>query len=136
MLHILLAEDNLGDVLLVEEALQEHHLEYELHVVHDGADALQLIAQMGTSGGIPCPDVMLLDLNLPKVKGPQILSELRQHAGCAQIPVIVVSSSDAEKDRLAVAQLGIAHYFRKPSDFEAFMQLGAVVRQVTAEKKP
>ncbi len=136
MLNILLAEDNVGDVLLVEEALLEHQIENKLHVVRDGADALRFIAQMGKPGELPCPDLMLLDLNLPKIKGHQVLSELRQHTTCAQTPVIVVSSSDAEKDREMMAQLGVSDYFRKPSDFEAFMLLGAVVRRVAAEKIP
>ena len=134
MLQIFLVEDNLGDIYLVQQALEEHRIDHELHVVQDGADALRFIAQMGKPGEPPCPDVMLLDLNLPKVKGSEVLSEFRQHPECALTPVIVVSSSDAERDRARMAEFGIAHYFRKPSDFDAFMQLGAVIQKVIAEK--
>ncbi len=134
MLQILLAEDNAGDVMLVQKALEEHHIDHQLHLVRDGADALRFIGQMGKPGQAPCPDVMLLDLNLPKIKGPEVLSEFRQHPECAHTPVIVVSSSDAEKDRARMAELGVSHYFRKPSDFDDYMKLGAVVRKVMGEE--
>ena len=72
-LRILLAEDNLGDVLLVQEALKSHKIPHELHVVRDGDEALAIIEHMGEPDGIPCPDLMLLDLNLPKVDGAEAL---------------------------------------------------------------
>lgn len=130
MYQILLAEDNPGDVLLVQQALEDYNVQYQLHIVHDGAAAIEFIGHMGKAGSVPCPDLMLLDLNLPKVKGPEILREFRNHPECAETPVIVVTSSDAEKDRAQTALLGISEYFRKPSDFDAFMQLGALVRKV------
>jgi CheY-like chemotaxis protein len=133
-LQILLAEDNLGDILLVEQALEEHHLPHQLHVVRDGAEALEFVAHMGESGGAPCPDVLLLDLNLPKVDGPEILAEFRKHPQCARTPVIVVTSSDAHTDRVRMGELGIANYFRKPSDLDAFLELGAIVREVVEGK--
>lgn len=137
MKQILLAEDNPGDVFLVQQALEEHRIEHELHVVTDGAEALAYLARMGTPGAAPCPDLLLLDLNLPKVDGPQVLSEFRQHPDCAETPVIVVSSSDAERDRARLAPLGIARYFRKPTDLTAYLQLGALVREVVqVERDP
>ena len=78
-LHILVVEDNHADVVLFREALQHHDIEYELHVVGDGQSALQFVAQMETSPETPCPDLMLLDLNLPKIDGPAILQEFRKH---------------------------------------------------------
>jgi CheY-like chemotaxis protein len=131
-LHILLAEDNRGDVMLVERALAEHHIEHELHVVKDGGQAIAYVSCMGTPGHPPCPDVILLDLNLPIADGPQVLGEFRRHPECAKTPVIVVTSSDAARDRAKVAELGISHYFRKPSSLAGFMKLGAVVRDVVA----
>ena len=125
-----MAEDNPGDVLLVQKALQKHQIRHQLHVVRDGAEALEWLAHTGQPGGTPQPDLLLLDLNLPKVDGRQILGELRRHQDCAEVPVIVVTSSDAPKDRERAAELGISRYFRKPMDFEAFLQLGAVVRDV------
>ena len=129
-LQILIVEDNEGDVILFQEALEHHHIEHQLHVASDGRAALDYVARMGTSPEIPCPDVMLLDLNLPKADGGTILSEFRKHPECAETPVIVVTSSDAEKDRANVAGFQVARYFRKPSDLDAFMTLGAIVREV------
>jgi chemotaxis family two-component system response regulator Rcp1 len=130
MCEILLAEDNLGDIILVQKALQEFHVPHRLHVVRDGAEALAFVSHIGEPGGTPLPDLLLLDLNLPKVDGRQILIEFRKHPGCSHAPVIVVSSSDAPRDRGAMAELGIARYFRKPTDLDGFLQLGAVVLEV------
>jgi CheY-like chemotaxis protein len=132
MLHIFLAEDSQGDVFLVQQALRKHNISHELYVARDGEQALDFVARMGKPGGAPCPDLILLDLNLPKVDGPQILSEFRQHPECASTPVIVVTSSDAPKDRARMDELGINRYFLKPLDLDAFLQLGAVVREVVA----
>ena len=132
MLQILLAEDNLGDVIIVQEALQEHEIECDLHVVRDGSEAIEFVNRIGQAHGTPCPNLLLLDMNLPKVDGPQILSLLRNHPPCRYIPVIVVSSSDSEKDRAKMAELGISYYFRKPLDYSAFLELGAIVRRILA----
>ena len=133
-LRILLAEDNFGDVLLVQDALKSHKIPHELHVVRDGDEALAFIETMGEPDGTPCPDVMLLDLNLPKVDGPEVLGKFRKHPECAQTPVIVITSSDAHRDRERMAQFGIARYFRKPSDLNEFLKLGAVVLDVVEGK--
>jgi CheY-like chemotaxis protein len=130
MARIFLAEDNRGDVLLIRRALAEHGIEHELHVVHDGEAAITFLSRMGQPDGVPCVDLVLLDLNLPKVDGSQILRELRTHPQCADTPVIIVSSSNASSDRSRIAALGISHYFQKPSELDAFMRLGAVVRVV------
>jgi CheY-like chemotaxis protein len=130
LLNILLAEDNRGDVLLVRQALDEHHIPHTLHVVQDGAEAIEFIERMGEPGAAPCPDLMLLDLNLPKAEGPQVLAEFRKHPACAQTPVIVVSSSDAPRDRARIGELGVSYYFKKPSELDDFMKLGGVVKDV------
>jgi CheY-like chemotaxis protein len=130
LVHILLAEDNLGDVLLVQLALREHHIVHELHVVRDGGEALAFVARMGQPEGTPCPDLLLLDLNMPKADGAEVLEEFRKHPACAHTPVIAVTSSDTPKDRTLMAALGVDRYFRKPSDLEAFLKLGGVVREV------
>ena len=98
--------------------------------MRDGDEALAFLAQMGESGGVPFPDVLLLDLNLPKIDGPEVLAEFRRHPQCSSTPVIAITSSDAQKDRVRMASLGISSYFRKPSDLEEFMKLGAVVLEV------
>lgn len=129
-LRIFLAEDNKADVFLVRQALQAHQIEHELHVVSDGADAINYVLQMGRAENIPCPDLLLLDLNLPSADGPKILGEFRKHSTCSLTPVIIITSSDAPKDRARVAALGISYYFRKPMDLDEFMKLGAVVLKV------
>jgi CheY-like chemotaxis protein len=135
VLRILLAEDNLADILLVQKALEEHRITHELHVVRDGAEALAFLARVGQPGQIPCPDVVLLDLNLPKVDGPTVLSAVRRHPHCVHTPVVVVTSSDAERDRARMAELGATRYFKKPTDLDSYLQLGAVVREVAGERR-
>lgn len=135
MLQILLIEDNRGDVILVQHALEEHHLVYELQVVSDGEEALRFIQRMGSAGEPACPDLLLLDLNLPKIGGPEILGEFRKHPACVRTPVIVVSSSDAPRDRMKMDALGVSHYFRKPTEFDAFLGLGVIVKQVVASER-
>jgi CheY-like chemotaxis protein len=130
MQQILLAEDNKGDILLIRRALAEHGIQHELHVVLDGEQAIEFLARIGEPGGTPRLDLVLLDLNLPKVDGPRILAELRKNPESAATPVIIVSSSNAATDRVRIAKLGISHYFQKPSDLEEFMRLGAVVQDV------
>jgi DNA-binding response OmpR family regulator len=135
MIHILLAEDNIGDVMLVKEALAAHHIESELHVVEDGQKALDFVATMGEPECSPCPDLMLLDMNLPKADGATVLAAFRKHHACNLTPVIIVTSSDTAKDRQNVSTLGISHYFRKPSDFDEFMELGAIIREVLESRR-
>ena len=127
--HVLVAEDNYADVILFQEAFEHHQIEHQMHIVTEGQAALEYVARMGTSEETPCPDVMLLDLNLPKADGTSILREFRKHPKCEHTPVIVVTSSDAEKDRAKVAAFQVTRYLRKPSDFDAFMELGAIVRK-------
>jgi chemotaxis family two-component system response regulator Rcp1 len=131
-LQILLAEDNRGDVLLIQESLREHQIQHKLYVVRDGQEALDYVGRMPDE--VPYPDLVLLDLNLPKVDGSTVLSELRQHPESARVPVIVVTSSDSAKDKGRMAQLGISHYFRKPTEYEDYMRLGSIVKQVLEQQ--
>jgi CheY-like chemotaxis protein len=130
LFDILLAEDNPGDVLLVQQALEAHDVRHSLHVVRDGEQALAFIAGLLSGEQVHCPDLILLDLNLPKVDGAQVLAELRNTPECADTPVVVITSSDAPKDHDRVSALGVDHYFKKPSDFDSFLRLGAIVRDV------
>jgi CheY-like chemotaxis protein len=131
-IRILLAEDNHGDEFLVREALREHQVQHELHVMRDGLEAVHYIERMGDATDAPCPDVLLLDLNLPHRSGHELLQLFRAHPFCRNTPVIVITSSDAEKDRRRAAELGATRYFRKPSDVDEFIQLGAIVREVVS----
>ncbi len=132
-LQIMLAEDSALDLFLVEEALKHHHIPCVLHGCKDGVMALRYLEQVG-SHELPCPDLVLLDLHLPAVDGPEILTALRQHPTCARVPVIVTTSSDAPKDRATMTALGISHYFQKPKDLVGFMDLGRIILEVATSE--
>ena len=133
-LNVLLAEDNKGDVFLVHEALRAHSLEYEMHVATDGLDVERYLKMLGATPDARYPDVFLLDLNLPKSDGYDILNGFRSHPECAKVPVIIISSSDAPRDRQRAELLGATTYFRKPSDLAEFLLLGELVKQVVATR--
>jgi two-component system, chemotaxis family, response regulator Rcp1 len=127
-LRVLLAEDNPGDVVLVQEALRQQSLNFELVVVDDG-DKMRIFLE-NPEQNHPNPDVLLLDLNLPRVDGPDMFRLLRDHPCCCNAPLIVITSSDSPRDRAWTEEFRVAHYFRKPSSFDAFMELGGLVRSV------
>ncbi len=128
-LVIFLAEDNQGDVFLVDQALRKYGLVYRLIIASDGDTATELVERIGRD--LPCPDLLLLDVNLPKCDGGEVLAAFRRNPLCEHTPVIVVTSSDSPRDRARLADLEVAGYFRKPSDLDQFMELGALVRSVT-----
>jgi CheY-like chemotaxis protein len=139
---VLLAEDNPGDVFLVRRALEKHGLlEVELVVVEDGQAALRYIERVDADDSVACPNLALLDLNLPRATGSRILTRIRQSRRCRGIPIIIVTSSDSPLDRDAASQLGASAYFRKPGDLAGFMRLGQIVRdaldgQVSLTREP
>ena len=126
--EILLVEDNPADANLVEEALAEAQLEYRLSIVREGAQAIAFIDRLDADTTRPCPDIFLLDLNLPKVSGEEVLKRVRLSPACGAAKVLIVSSSDAPADRERAMALGASDYFRKPSDLDQFMELGPKVR--------
>ncbi|MBC7924455.1 MAG: response regulator [Bryobacteraceae bacterium] len=128
--HILIAEDNAGDVLLIQEALQFEKLDSKLIVHTDGEQMLRYIERID-AGEISCPDIVLLDLNLPKKNGHVLLERMKQSLVCGHVPVVIVTSSNSPADRQTAARLGVTEYLRKPSDFDEFMRLGALVRKLT-----
>ncbi|MGH9655220.1 MAG: response regulator [Bryobacteraceae bacterium] len=130
-LRVLLVEDNPGDVELVREALMARKLPYIMEVAQDFEAARDLIKSIGTAA--KCPDILLIDINLPKGSGLELLRLLRRQVGCESVPVIVVSSSNSPQDRARAAQFGIAHYFRKPSDLEEFLKLGSLVESAALQ---
>jgi chemotaxis family two-component system response regulator Rcp1 len=132
---VLLAEDNRTDVLMVEEAIEEQGLPIELHVVDDGEKACEFLEQTDRNPAAVKPDVLLLDLNLPKRTGKDVLACLRRSKVCHDIPVLIITSSDASKERDELARLGVARYFRKPASYDEFMKLGSVLQGVLDEYK-
>lgn len=130
-LTIILVEDNPGDVLLIREALTMAGLSYDLIVQPDGEQALAYIGRI-ESGELSCPDIVLIDLNIPRKSGDMVLARLRQGSVCAQVPVVIVTSSASPKDRAIVAGDRASVYFRKPSDYDEYMELGGLVRDLTS----
>jgi CheY-like chemotaxis protein len=118
---------------MVREALAHHGIDSELSCHKDGEQMLRYIDQID-AGELPCPDVILLDLNLPRHDGVALLTRLRRSPVCADVPVVVVTSSRADTDRDKAFQLGATKYFEKPIDYDDFLRLGAVVREVVLGK--
>jgi CheY-like chemotaxis protein len=127
---ILLAEDNDGDVFLVRRALEKRGLSHELVVAHNGEEAMiWLNANACKEQCHVTPNLILLDLNLPRVDGGQLLSHIRKTDTFSRTPVIVLTSSDSPKDRQMAMDLGANLYFRKPTDLASFMDLGRIVEE-------
>jgi CheY-like chemotaxis protein len=129
---ILLIEDNPSDVLLVREALEEYGVDCEVFVATDGERAVQFIEQAEASV-VPCPDLIVLDLNLPKRTGFEVLRVLRDNPTLGRTRVVILSSSDAPRDREDTARLGISDYIRKPTRLEEFLKIGAVLKGLLGE---
>lgn len=120
VIDILLVEDNPGDVELVRESLNEGKIRNELHVASDGVEAMDLLKR-GRFGNGQCPDLILLDLNLPRKSGREVLQEIKTDPGLKLIPVVVLTSSKAEEDILKSYNLHANCYVAKPVDLEQFM---------------
>ena len=126
-IRILLVEDQPADVRLTEEVLKQGKVANELYVAEDGEKAMQFLRQEGENAGKPRPDLVLLDLNLPKMDGREVLQELKADANLRSIPVVVLTTSEAEEDVLSSYSLHANAYVTKPVDFESFI---GVVRQI------
>lgn len=123
---VLLVEDEPADAHLVKVALREGNVLADLYQACDGVEALELLHRKGEEA-IPRPDLILLDLNMPRMDGRELLAALKEDDDLKSIPVIMLTTSDVERDVLASYQLGAAGYITKPVDFEQFV---AAVRQV------
>ncbi len=127
---ILLVEDNEADIFVIREVLGKCGFAFDLHSARDGEDALLYLKQIAGNGNRSCPDLLLLDLNVPKIPGIEVLRQLRGSLDCRRTPVVIVTSSDSEIDRRAVEALGVEAYFRKPSDLTAYLDLASVIKKV------
>jgi len=124
---ILLVEDSPADVRLTREALHEARVLNTLHVVQDGVAALAFLRRQGEFTGSPRPDLILLDLNLPRKDGREVLAEIKQDDDLKRIPVVVLTTSKAEEDILRSYSLHANAFVTKPVDFEQFID---VIRQI------
>jgi chemotaxis family two-component system response regulator Rcp1 len=120
-IHILLVEDNPGDVRLTVEALRGAKVANELHVVGDGEEAIEFLRQQGRHVDAPRPDIVLLDLNLPRLDGRDVLADIKADPDLAKIPIIVLTSSTAERDIQQSYELHANCYISKPVDFTEFI---------------
>ena len=120
-IEILLVEDNPGDVRLTREALKEGKVYSNLHTVKDGVEAMEFLRRQGKYSGVPRPDIILLDLNLPKKDGREVLQEIKTDGALKRIPVVVLTTSKAEEDVVRTYNLHANCYVTKPVDLEKFM---------------
>jgi CheY-like chemotaxis protein len=121
--EILLVEDNEGDVGLIEEVFEEAKIRNNLHVAEDGEEAMLYLHGEGKFSGSPRPDIILLDLNLPKKDGREVLREIKEDNTLRNIPVVILMTSNAEKDILRAYDLHANAYINKPLDFDQFIKV-------------
>ena len=126
-IDVLLVEDDPGDVLLIQEAFEHNKVHNTLSVAGDGVEALAFLRREGEHAGARRPDLILLDLNLPKKDGREVLAEIKADEALRSIPVVVLTTSEAEEDIVKSYNLHANAYVSKPVDFDRFIE---VVRQI------
>ena len=129
---LLIAEDNPADIGLIRLALMRHGIPFEIHLVSDGEAAVRFIEEVEVDDSALCPLLAILDLNLPRVSGDQVLRRLRLSVKWRLVPVVVMSSSLSVRDREQALVLGATAYFPKRSELEQFLELGAVIKNILA----
>ncbi len=123
MIEILLVEDNPGDVRLTQEALKDNKLRNNLSVVSDGVEAMRFLRRDGHYADAPRPDLILLDLNLPRMDGREVLKEIKEDEALKRIPVVVLTTSKAEEDIIKSYNLHANCFITKPVDLDRFIQI-------------
>lgn len=126
-IDVLLVEDDPGDVLMTREAFEDNKVANNLYVVNDGVMAMEFLRKEGQYVDAPTPDLVLLDLNLPRMDGREVLAALKEDPELRRIPVVVLTTSEAEEDVLRSYSLHANAYVTKPVDFSRFIE---VVRQI------
>lgn len=127
IMHVLLVEDNPGDIRLTQEAIKEGTVPKELHVVKDGVEALEFLRKQGKYALSPTPDIILLDLNLPRKDGREVLAEVKTDEVLRFIPIIVLTTSDSEQDITKAYSLCANCFITKPVDLDQFI---FIIRQI------
>lgn len=123
VIEILLVEDNLGDIELVREAMKEGKLNNKLEVVRDGAEAIKYMLQEDQYGDTPAPDLILMDLNLPKISGLEVLKIIKSKSHLKQIPVVILTTSQADEDIVAAYKNMANCFVSKPIGLDSFMKV-------------
>jgi two-component system, chemotaxis family, response regulator Rcp1 len=122
-IQVLLVEDSPGDVRLTREAFHDANREILMHVASDGMEAMAFLRREGVHSGAPRPDLILLDLNLPKMDGREVLARIKEDEGLKSIPTIILTTSDAEADIVKSYELQANSYISKPVELDAFEEL-------------
>ena len=130
--RILVIEDNTSDVFLLERALQKHGLRFEVVHLLSGADALAFVRKQGTYVDSAIPNLILVDLNLSKYSGEDILREIRSASHLDAVPVCVWSSSRSKRDEALLNDLGVARFITKPTGLGEFMEIGKIIKDLLA----
>jgi chemotaxis family two-component system response regulator Rcp1 len=133
LVQILLVEDNPGDVRLTREALKEAKFRNKVQVVGDGVEALAYLRQQGQYSGAMRPHLIMLDLNLPRMDGREVLAAIKKDADLRRIPVVVLSSSEAETDIARAYELHANAYVTKPVDIDHFLQVVKAIEEFWVE---
>ncbi len=132
-IEILLVEDNPGDVRLTKEALKDARVANNLHVTMDGVEALAFLRKQGKHSAVPRPDLILLDLNLPKKNGREVLEEIKEEEALRHIPVVILTTSQAEQDVVESYRLRANAYVTKPVDLDQFLKVVGSIEQFWLE---
>ena len=127
-IEILLIEDSPADILLTREAFEESRILNTLHVAEDGVQAMDFLHRRGVYASVPRPDLILLDLNLPRKNGREVLAEIKADSELKKIPIVVLTTSSAEEDILKAYDLNANCYVVKPVGFDSFMQAMQSIR--------
>lgn len=133
-ISLLLVEDSPADIFLVKEAMRSEGLTFQMEVAEDGESAIRFLDRIDANREMAPPSLILLDINIPRRSGTEVLERLRQTDRCRRVPVVVISSSDSPADRQGALELGACEYFRKPSTLDEFMQLGQLIRRLHERK--
>ena len=128
-IEILMVDDSMGDVRLAQEALKEARVRNRLSVVHDGEQAMAFLRREDGYGDAPRPDLVLLDLNMPRMDGREVLAQIKSDPDLRSIPVVVLTTSEAEADIVKAYDLHANAYITKPVDLEAFLDAVKVVEE-------
>lgn len=129
--RLMLIEDNAADVFFIKEALKHHGLEFDLEVIRDGAEALSSIRKTQTPTARP--DIIVLDLNLPKCDGFEVLASIREHPVLKSVPVAIVTSSGSPEDRIRARRLGADVYVQKAFGLDEMLEIGVVLKKLLEE---
>jgi chemotaxis family two-component system response regulator Rcp1 len=127
-IEMLLVEDNPGDARLAMEALKDAKVHNKLHWVQDGVEAMDFLSRKGDYSDAPRPDVILLDLNLPKKDGREVLADVKADEDLRRIPVVILTISDAEEDVIKTYNLHANCYIRKPIDLDQFIEVVKAIK--------